>query len=96
MWDTLSKMDKSFFPNITRILRLVMMLPVSAASVERSNSALKLVKTKLRSTMANERLNALLLLYVHKSIPLNYNMIIDEYAQRHPRRMKFLNPLAKE
>ncbi|XP_071835292.1 52 kDa repressor of the inhibitor of the protein kinase-like [Apostichopus japonicus] len=92
--ETLNRMNKSFYPNITQILRLLLMLPVSSASVERSHSALKLIKNKLRSTMENERLNALVLLYVHKSIKLDYDIIIDMYARRNTRRMMLCNPLA--
>ena len=43
--------------------------------------------------MGEERLNALLLLFVQKDIPIDYDEIIDEFARREPRRMTFLNPL---
>ena len=74
------------------ILRLLLMLPVSAATVERGHSSFKAVKTKLRSTTTEDRINALLLLYVHKDIRLNYDKIIDMYARADLRRMKLINP----
>ena len=43
--------------------------------------------------MGEGRLNALMLLYVHKDIELDYNKIIDRYAKKYPRRMRFSNPL---
>ena len=43
--------------------------------------------------MGQERLNYLLMLYVHKDIVLDSDMMIDLYASRYPRRMKLLNPL---
>jgi len=67
--------------------------PVTSATVERSNSSLRFVKNVYRSTMGEERLNALLLLFIHKDIPLNYNAVVDEYAKRNQRRMTFINPL---
>jgi len=39
-----------------------MVTPVTAASVERSNSTLRYVKNSYRSSIGEERLNALLLL----------------------------------
>ena len=41
--------------------------PVTSATVERSNSSLRFVKSRgFRSTMRENRLNALLLLFIHK------------------------------
>ena len=70
-----------------------MVSPVSTAVVECSHSALKIVKSKMQSTMQEGRLNALMMLYVHKDIKLNYNKIIDIYANKFPCRMRFSNPL---
>ena len=66
-----------------------------SATVERSNSsALRFVKNVYRSTMREERLNALLLLFIHKDIALDYATIVDDYAKRNQRRiMTFINPL---
>ena len=72
-----------------------MVVPVSTAATEHSHSGLQIVKTKLQSTMGQQRLNALMLLYIHKDIQINYQKIIDIYANRYPRRM-FKNPLAEE
>ena len=41
--------------------------------------------------MSQDRLNSLLLLYVHKDIQLNYDAVVDLYASRYPRRMALLN-----
>ena len=38
------------YPNIHRILRLLMVIPVTFANVERANSSLKYIKTELRSS----------------------------------------------
>jgi len=83
------------FPNICYILHTLLLIPVSAASVERSHSALKLVKTKLRSTMLEDRMNALVLLAVHKDIILNYDTIVNDFANKFPRRMLLIHPLTE-
>ena len=58
--DVLNVTNSKFFPNVYTILELLTIIPVTTATVERGNSALKYVKTKLRSTMTEERLNSLL------------------------------------
>ena len=90
---TLEEMNEHLYPNIATILRILLLIPVTSASVERSNSSLKFIKTPLRATMGEERLNALMLLFVHKDIHIDINKIIDLFANRHPRRMLLINPL---
>ena len=72
---------------------MLMLLPVTSASVERANSALSHVKSALRSTMTNIRLNGLLLLSVHQDIPVNRERIVDIFARRYPTSMRLLNAL---
>ena len=43
-------------------------LPVSSATAERSFSALKYLKSYLRSTMSEDRLNGLALAYIHRDL----------------------------
>ena len=87
---------EQMFPNILTILRMLLTMPSTSASVERANSSLKYVKNKYRSRMSEPRLNSLILMYVHKDIILNSDELIDMYARRHPRRMLFINPLGDE
>ena len=42
-----------------------------------------------------ERVNALLLVYIHQDIFLDYDKIIDIYASKYPRRMLLINPLSE-
>jgi len=44
------------FPNLLYVLKLSVTLPVTSCSVERSFSKLKLIKTKLRTSMIQVRL----------------------------------------
>ena len=90
---TLDVCNYKLFPNVYTCLHVLSVMPVSTAAVERSHSSLKIVKSKLQSRMGEGRLNALMLLYVHKDIELDYNKIIDRYAKKYPRRMRFSNPL---
>ena len=65
------------FPNILRILNIILTTPAMNASVERANSALRFVKPDSQSTVSEDRFNASLLLYVHRDIKLDYKNIID-------------------
>lgn len=55
-------------PNIWVALRLLLTIPVTVATAERSFSKLKLIKTYLRSTMGSCRLNSLALLSIENAI----------------------------
>ncbi|GBN81036.1 repressor of the inhibitor of the protein kinase, partial [Araneus ventricosus] len=65
---SLEKCDKTFFPNIYILLKLLAVLPVSVATVERSFSNLRRLKTYLRNTTSESRLNGLALLSIHRDI----------------------------
>ena len=62
---TLAHADCAFFQNIRELLKITCTLPVTSCECERSNSALKRLKTYMRSTMGHERLSGLGLLTVH-------------------------------
>ena len=76
--------------NIATIFHVLSVTPVTTASTERANSALKFIKNDRISTMGQERLNSLLMSYVHKDIVLDSDTVIDLYASWYPRRMKLL------
>ena len=46
--------------------------------------------------MKERRLNDLLMLFVHKDIPVDYGAVIDLFALKHPRRMMLVDPLDAE
>ena len=70
-----------------------MLIPATAATAERVHSLLKVVKNDLRSTMSEDHMNALMLLYIHKDLSLNYDQNIDDFARKNPRKMLLVNPL---
>ncbi|KAG0413679.1 hypothetical protein HPB47_009175 [Ixodes persulcatus] len=50
---------KTFFPAVANAIEVALALPVTTCTVERSFSTLRRVKTWLRSTMRNDRLDGL-------------------------------------
>ena len=93
IYSLLGRVNEKSFPNICTILKLLAITALTTATVKRGNSALKYVKINLRNSMGQERLNALMLLYINKDIALNYDAVIDIFARKNPRKMLFLNPL---
>ena len=79
------------FPNVSVALRVVLTIPVSVASGERSFSKLKLIKTFLRSSMKEDRLNSLALLSIENALAseLDYSSLITKFAAIKARRVCF-------
>ena len=75
------------FPNVMRVFEILLVNSATSASVERSNSALRYVKSIFRNSISELRLNALILIFVHRYIKLDYDMIIDFFATKHLRKM---------
>lgn len=87
------KKYKVGFEELTKIIENVLVVPVSSASAERSFSAMKRVKTYLRSTMTSSRLNNLTLLSIEREISgkfiENPSAVIDEFASMKKRKLEF-------
>ena len=73
---------KHILPCANQICRLALTSLVTVASNERSFSKLKLIKTHLRSTISDERLNSLIVLGVEKDIVdlLDINKIAHQWS----------------
>jgi hypothetical protein len=80
----------TFFPNIKVLLQIYATLPVTTATGERSFSTLKLLKTYLRSTMSESRLNGLAMMYIHAMVNIDIEQVIDKFSKRKNRKLEFL------
>ena len=76
------------YTDLCLLYRIAMTLPVTTASVERGFSKLSLVETKLRSTMTQDRLEALVLASAEKDILLQLSTddLVSKFAAAAPRR----------
>lgn len=79
----------SLFSEIEKLVHLVLSMPISAASAERSFSNLRRLKAWLRTTMTQKRLTHLALLTIHKDLleKLDMNAIISNFIQKTPERV---------
>jgi len=73
------------FPAIHCLLHILVTLPVTTASAERSFSTLRRLKTYLRNTTSEERLNGLALLQIHRDLRVEVDEVLDELAKKSRR-----------
>jgi hypothetical protein len=72
---SLSQAQKALMSEVCKIASLVLVMPASNALSERSFSALRRVKSFLRTTMSQARLNSIMTLHVHKSLTDNLSLL---------------------
>lgn len=79
---------EDIYPYVNIALRMYLCCPVSNCSSERSFSALKRIKSYLRSRMTDERLNSIAILNIESDISknLDYDDIINEYSSSKARK----------
>ena len=65
-FQSLSPAQRQLLDQVCRVLMIILVMPATNATSERSFSALRRVKNYLRSTMTQQRLNNLMVLHVHK------------------------------
>lgn len=77
------------YPNVRKLLRIAVTMPLTSCSAERCFSAMKILKSRLRSTMVDERLNGLALMYIHKDNDISIESVISNFAMS-SRKMPFV------
>ena len=61
-----NKAELTIYSEVVTLLKLILVSPAANATSERTFSAMRRLKTYLRSTMGQARLNSLMMLHVHK------------------------------
>ena len=86
-------MDVSYqlHPNLYAIFKVLLTMPVSTASAERSFSTLRRLKTYLRNTMSQEHLTGLALMHIHRNINVDINRVISKFDATGHRHIVFNN-----
>ena len=94
--DTLREYEaKEHLSEVYKLLKLLLVLPATNLTSERTFSLMKIVKIYFRSTMKQERLNHLMILYAYKERldDLDLNKIANEFISKNDsRRVTFGKP----
>ena len=69
---------QTFFPELLKVLKILATMPVTSCEAEQSFS-LKRLKTYLRSTMGEDRLNSLAVLNIHRGV---CNTVMEEEIEK--------------
>ena len=82
---------KALLSEVHKLVLIYLTIPVTTATAERSFSALKRIKTYLRNSMTQQRLNHCFILHVHRqrTDSLDLKVIAQEFVQRNERRQTF-------
>ena len=83
---------QQLFPQLARVAKLLLLMPASNAASERSFSAMNRVKSCMRASMGQSRLNSLMMLHVHNHLAdkIDFQEIIKQFVSCHPRRSFYL------
>jgi len=76
---------------VFRVIVLVLTLPVSTTTTERTFSAMNIVKTKLRNKIKDEFLTDSLMVYIEREVAttISIDSIIDDFRDSKKRRVPF-------
>ena len=86
--DAYIECSEAFYPNLKILLKIFSTLSVSTSTVERTFSVLKLLKSYLRSTMSENRLNGLAMMHIYRDFDVNIDSVIDQFSKSN-RRLVF-------
>ena len=85
----LDAVGREFYSEVVKVMKLILVMPATNALSERSFSALRRIKTWLRTRMDQARLNWCMTLHVHKvrTDALSIPTIANEFVQRNSSRL---------
>lgn len=89
--DFMKSSEVCCYQNAFLAYRVMLTIPVSVASAERSFSKLKLIKYYLRSSMSEDRLNGLAMRSIERDMvgKLDYQSFMNDFAEKIARRSIF-------
>jgi len=77
-------LTKQTFSNLYKLFQVVLTIPISSSTCERSFSAMRRIKTWLQTSMLQERFNNTSILYIEKEISKSIytETIVNIFAQK--------------
>ena len=71
------------FPILITLIENAITIPVSSTTNERTFSKMKMIKTTVRNTVTNDRLNDLCILAVERDIHVSFEYLTDSFSDVH-------------
>ena len=92
-FSSLSSAQLALMPQVVLLVKFVLLMPATNVVSERSASAMRRIKTYLRSTMTQTRLNNTMVLHIHNHLTDNIDHIsvLNEFASANDERETFWN-----
>ena len=87
---TLDQCNSNQFPNVSLLLQILGTLPITTAEAERLFSKVERTLTAIRATMEETRLEALLMLQIHRMDTPTIDAVITHFATSSARRLNFV------
>ena len=83
-YQDMSDLEKKTYPQVLVLLKLLLVCPISSSVCERSFSTLRRLKTWLRNTVGQERLNNNMICNIHSNMlmKIDLNVILNEFVNR--------------
>jgi hypothetical protein len=83
--------ERLLLSEVVKVLKLVLVMPATNSTSERSFNTLRRIKTYIRSTMRQDRLNDLMILHVHKekTDEMNLQSVARDFCFREYRQNIF-------
>ena len=87
---SMSTETRIYFSEVTKLVRLLLVCPAASVEAERSFSALRRLKTWLRSSMSQERLNDAAMCNIHQNVldDVDVRQLLKEFVARNSVRVK--------
>ena len=82
---------RRMFSGVLKLLKIVLTIPVTSATAERTFSSMRRLKNYLRSSMTQKLFNNMMILHIHKdkTDELDLNVIAEQFINVNERRRNF-------
>ena len=82
---------RRMFSDVLKLLKIVLTIPVTSATAERTFSSMRRLKNYLRSSMTQKLFNNMMILHIHKdkTDELDLNVIAEQFINVNERRRTF-------
>ena len=90
---SLDSASQCYFSEVIKLLKLILVIPATNAVSERSFSALRRLKSWLRTTITQACLNWCMILHVHKerTDSLNMDIVANDFVSQNSSRMNIFS-----